>query len=98
MQSAAATIRRSPRQAPAGAPDNPDSNASATPPIAISTPANLRGVSASLPSAAPTSMVNNGSVDSASEPRAAVVKINDALNRIGNRAKYSTPSPAVPGQ
>src|SRR6185312_6333247 len=98
MQSAAATIKRSPRQAPAGAEESPDSSASATPPIAISTPTLLRAANASLPSAAPTSIVSSGKVDSASEPRAAVVKISDALNRIGNSAKYKTPSPATPGQ
>jgi hypothetical protein len=58
----------------------------------------LRAVRASLPSSAPTTIVSSGSVDKASAPRAAVVKISDALNRIGNRAKYSTPNPATPDQ
>src|SRR5262245_47301516 len=98
MQSAAATINRSPRQAPGGAEAKCDSSASATPSVAITTPIDLRIVSASLPSAAPATIVSKGNVDSASAPRAAVVKISDALNRIGNSAKYNTPSPATPGQ
>ena len=70
----------------------------ATPSVAITTPSDLRAVRASLPSAAPTTIVSRGRVDKASAPRAAVVKIREALNRIGNRAKYSTPNPATPGQ
>jgi hypothetical protein len=41
--------------------------------MAMITPTLLRLSSASTPSAAPTSMVINGKVESASEPRAAVV-------------------------
>src|SRR3954454_4806696 len=98
MHSAAATIRRSPRQAPGGAEARPDSSASATPSVAVTTPIDLRAVRASLPSSAPTTIVSSGSVDKASAPRAAVVKISDALNRIGNTAKYNTPNPATPDQ
>ena len=98
MQRAAATIRRSPRQAPGGAAARPDKRAKATPSVATTTPIDLRNVRASLPIAAPTTIVSSGSVDNASAPRAAVVKISDALNRIGNRAKYSTPSPEPPSQ
>jgi hypothetical protein len=44
-----------------------------TPDIATRTPAVLRAVNGSLPSAAPTTMVTKCSIDSASAPRAAVV-------------------------
>src|SRR4029078_4731305 len=98
MQRAAPTIKRSPRQAPGGAEVSPDSSAMATPNIAIITPADLRAVSASLPSAAPTTIVSSGRVDSASAPRAAVVDISEALNKIGSRPKESTPNPATAGQ
>jgi len=43
-------------------------------------------------------MVSNGSVDKASAPRAAVVKINEALNSSGNTAKKSMPKPATASQ
>ena len=48
--------------------------------------------------AAPTTIVSNCSVERASAPRAAVVKISEALNRIGNRAKNRRPRQAIPGQ
>ncbi|CAM5180028.1 hypothetical protein CDEF62S_04356 [Castellaniella defragrans] len=98
MHSAAAIISRSPRQAPAGADDNPDSRANATPSMATSTPVVLRRVRGSPPVAAPTIRVSNGSVDSARAPRAAVVKISEALKRMGNIAKNNTPRPAIAGQ
>jgi uncharacterized membrane protein YjjB (DUF3815 family) len=60
------------------------SKAMDTPRIATRTPAVFRKVNGSLPSAAPTTMVSRGNVDNAREPRAAVVKIRDALKRIGN--------------
>ena len=53
----------------------------ATPSIAITTPSDLRAVSASLPSTAPTSMVSSGSVDSASAPRAAVVEYQGGVEQ-----------------
>ena len=72
---------------PAAPRSGPTAARSATPSVAITTPSDLRAVSASLPSAAPTSMVSSGSVDSASAPRAAVVKIREALNSSGNSGK-----------
>src|ERR1700742_4023347 len=98
MQNAAHTINASPRHAPAGAEARLESSATATPVVAMKTPAVLRMVSGSTPSAAPTIMVNNGNVDSASAPRAAVVKISEALNRIGNRPKNNRPRPAAAAQ
>src|SRR4051812_34311005 len=98
MQRAAPTIKRSPRQAPGGAEVRPDTSAMATPVIATTTPSDLRVVSASLPSTLPTTIVNNGSVDKASAPRAAVVKIRDALNSSGNTAKNNTPKAATASQ
>ena len=79
MTSVAPIIRRSPRQAPAGALASPDSNATATPAIAISTPKVLRAVIASEPNSAPTTIVISGSVESASVPRAAVVWLSEIL-------------------
>jgi hypothetical protein len=73
MQNAPATIKRSPRQAPGGAPARPAANAAATPAMAIRTPALLRHVSGSMRKPAATSMVSSGKVESASEARAAVV-------------------------
>ena len=87
MQSAAPTISRSPRQAPGGAEVRPDSSAMATPSIAITTPSDLRAVSASLPSTAPTSIVSSGSVDSASAPRAAVVEYQGGVEQQRERGK-----------
>src|SRR5579871_603323 len=98
MHRAAATIKRSPRQAPGGAVARPDSSAIETPRIVMSTPTAFRAVSGSLPSAAPTTIVSKGNVESASAPRAAVVKISDALNRMGNAAKNNSPRPATAGQ
>ncbi|MGY4505960.1 hypothetical protein ACVWYH_009917 [Bradyrhizobium sp. GM24.11] len=98
MHSAAAIIRRSPRQAPDGAELRSERSATATPSVATTTPIDLRQLRASLPSAAPITSVNSGSVDSASAPRAAVVKISDALNRIGNSAKNRMPSPIAATQ
>src|SRR5262249_38992047 len=59
---------RSPRQAPAGASARPLTRATAAPAMAMTTPTLLRRSSASTPSAAPTSMVIKGKVESASEP------------------------------
>ena len=73
MHSVAAAMIRSPRQAPAGACASPDASAMPTPPIASSTPEVLRALSASMPSAAPATMVISGRVESASVPRATVV-------------------------
>jgi hypothetical protein len=73
MHTAPPTMARSPRQAPGGAPARPAASAAATPPTAISTPALLRQVSGSMPSAAAATMVSSGRVESASEARAAVV-------------------------
>ncbi|MGY3482922.1 hypothetical protein ACVW1C_000805 [Bradyrhizobium sp. USDA 4011] len=98
MHSAAATISRSPRQAPGGAVARPESSTIKTPRMVTSTPVVFRAVSGSAPSAAPTSMVSSGSVESASAPRAAVVKISEALNRTGNAAKNKKPRPATPSQ
>src|ERR1044072_3043112 len=109
MHSAADIIRRSPRQAAGGAEVRSVSSATATPSVAITTPIDLRQVRASAPSAAPITSDSSGSVDSASAPRAAVVKISEALNRIGNTAKNRMPRgkaarrappprPAVPAQ
>ncbi len=98
MHSAAAIIRRSPRQAPDGAEVRSESSATATPNVAITTPIDLRQLRASAPSAAPITSDNSGSVDKASAPRAAVVKISDALNRIGNSAKNRMPSPVAAAQ
>src|SRR4051812_28701743 len=98
MQKAAPTIKASPRHAPVGADARLVSSATATPDVAIRTPAVLRRVNGSTPSAAATTIVSNGKVDSASAPRAAVVKISDALNRIGNRPKNSRPRPATAAQ
>ena len=58
---------------PAGADASPDASAAATPSTAMQTPTVLRKVSASTRSTAPTTMVDSGSVASASEARAAVV-------------------------
>jgi hypothetical protein len=63
----------SPRQAPGGADDSPDASAAPTPSTAVQTPMVLRKVSASTRNTAPTTMVESGSVASASEARAAVV-------------------------
>ena len=68
MQRAPATMTRSPRQAPAGACATPAASATATPLMAIRTPAVLRAVSRSMPSAAATTMVRSGRVESASAP------------------------------
>ena len=73
MHSVPAAMMRSPRHAPAGAPARPVASAIATPPTAMTTPSVLRAVSASRPRSAATTMVTSGSVQSASEPRAAVV-------------------------
>src|SRR5215472_4344525 len=89
---------RSPRQAPAGAFARPVTSATAAPAMAMITPTLLRISSASTPSAAPTSMVINGKVESASEPRAAVVWRNARLNSTMKNAKYMTPSAATPSQ
>ena len=75
MQMVAAAMMRSPRQAPSGASARPAESASAAPATAISTPRVLRRVSASRPNSAATIIVVSGSTDSASEPRAAVVKL-----------------------
>ena len=91
MHSAPPTMTRSPRQAPGGAWATPVASATATPPIAISTPAVLRPVSGSTPSAAATTMVRSGKVDSASVPRAAVVYVSDTLKRTKNTAKNRRP-------
>src|SRR5579884_3035681 len=98
MQSAAATIRRSPFHAPDTVAPNEESRATATPAIAIRTPAIFRVVNRSIDSIAPTSIVNNGKVDKASAPLAAVVYIRDALKRIGKSAKNKTPSPRTGSQ
>ena len=63
----------SPRQAPSGAADSPEASAAATPSTAMPTPIDLRIVSASTPSIAPTTMVESGNVASARLARAAVV-------------------------
>src|SRR5215472_8358971 len=89
---------RSPRQAPAGAFARPVTSATAAPAMAMITPTLLRISSASTPSAAPTSMVINGKVESASEPRAAVVWRNARLNSTMKNAKYMTPSAATASQ
>ncbi len=49
-----------------GADAGVDRRARATPSVAIRTPIDFRIVRASLPSAAPTTIVSNGSVDKAS--------------------------------
>src|ERR1700709_470751 len=98
MQKAAHTINASPRHAPAGAEARLESSATATPIVAMKTPAVLRNVSGSTPRAAPTIIVNNGNVDSASAPRAAAGKISDALKRIGTRQKNNRPRPPAAAQ
>jgi hypothetical protein len=75
MHSVATSMTSSPRQAPSGALPRPEASASATPPSAITTPALLRRLSRSAPTAAATSMVVIGIVESASAPRAAVVRL-----------------------
>ena len=79
MHRVAAAMMRSPRQAPAGACVSPEASATATPSIATSTPVVLRAVSGSMPSTAPATIVISGSVDSASVPRATVVKPSATL-------------------
>ncbi len=63
----------SPRQAPAGDADTPEARAAATPSTAMPTPKDLRAVTFSMPSRAPTIMVCSGKVESARLARAAVV-------------------------
>ena len=64
---------RSPRHAPCGASARPAASASATPPVATSTPAVLRALSRSTPNSAATTMVISASVEPTIEPCAAVV-------------------------
>ena len=73
MQSTAPVMIASPRHAPAGAAPSPVTSAAKTPSMAMATPSDLRAVNGSMPSSAPTIMVCSGSVESASEARAAVV-------------------------
>ena len=79
MHSTAPTMINSPRHAPGGAADSPDTSAAATPSTAMPTPSDFRLVSGSMPSRAPTTMVCSGSVDSARAARAAVVKLTAML-------------------
>ena len=73
MQSTAAAMINSPRQAPLGAAERPDASAAKTPSTAMPTPTDLRIVNGSMPRMPPTSMVCSGKVDSARLARAAVV-------------------------
>ena len=79
MHRVAAAMMRSPRHAPAGASRRPAASAIVTPSIATATPAVLRGLSGSIPSTRPATIVINGSVASASVPRATVVKPSATL-------------------
>jgi len=75
---------RSPRHEPSGAEPRssvkrPVASATATPPVAISTPTVLRPVSLSTPKSAATSMVMSAKVEPTIEPCAAVVEMNATL-------------------
>jgi len=87
MIKVAPSISRSPRQAPGGASPSPVSSAAAAPPTAISTPSVFLAVMRSRPSTAATSIVVRGSIESASEPRAAVVMERDSLYSTKKTAK-----------
>ena len=70
---------RSPRHEPGGAAARPAASATATPPVATSTPALLRKLNRSTPNSAATAMVMNASVEPIIEPFAAVVWTKAAL-------------------
>src|SRR5215204_3492172 len=101
MHSVAAAMMRSPRQAPAGAAATPEASATATPPIAMRTPAVLRAVKASMPSAAPAAMVISGSIESASVPRAGVAQgeiVEDEEHREEQDAERRDRDPVAPAR
>ena len=73
MQSTAPIMISSPFHAPSGAAARPDASAPNTPSMAMPTPSDLRTVSRSTPSTAPTTIVCSGRVERARLARAAVV-------------------------